>query len=110
MTCLSVTPAARIASGLTSTWYSRTNPPIDATSLTPSTPESWYLTVKSWIDRSSSGPQPPVALPWESRPSSVYQKTCPSAVASGPSAGVTPGGRVPAERELSFSSRRDRDQ
>ncbi len=44
ITCVRLIPAARIASGLTSTWYSRTNPPIDATSETPSTPERRYLT------------------------------------------------------------------
>ena len=39
-TCSSVTPYARIASGSTSTWYSRTKPPIEATSDTPSHPAS----------------------------------------------------------------------
>ena len=40
-------PKAFSASGSTSTWYSRTMPPMEATSLTPSTPFSAYFTWKS---------------------------------------------------------------
>ena len=99
-----------MASGSTSTWYWRTNPPTDATSATPSADSSQDRTYQSWTVRSSSRSQPPAGRPWGSRPSSVYQKICPSAVASGPSVGCTPAGSVPAGRLLSFSSTRVRDQ
>ena len=39
---------------------------------------------QSWIARSSRSDFPP--------PSTVYQKTCPTPVASGPSVGTTPAG------------------
>ena len=42
--------------------------------------------------------------------SSEYQYTCPKAVASGPSDGWTPSGKMPAGSELSFSRMRERLQ
>ena len=43
--------------------------------------------------RNSCRSQPPVGAPCSSRPSNVYQNTCPKAVASGPKAGWTPSGK-----------------
>src|ERR1035438_1562082 len=81
--------------GSISTWYCFTNPPIDATSATPSTDDNLYLTYQSCIDLKV--PRSYCLL------SSVYQNTCPTPVPSGPSVGVTPPGNC-ALTVLSFSS------
>src|SRR5674476_1147472 len=71
------------------------NPPIDATSDTPSTDASLYLTYQSCIDLKV--PRSCCLL------SRVYQNTCPTPVPSGPSVGVTPPGNC-ALTVLSLSS------
>src|SRR5579864_813155 len=69
-----------------------------ATSDTPGTEFNWYFTYQSWSECS---------VPVSYGPSSVYQKTWPTPVASGPSVGVTPVGRKPDAR-LNRSSTRVR--
>src|SRR4029078_2509041 len=58
--------------------------PMLATSATPGTEFSWYRMNQSWSDRS---------VPGSYGPSTVYQNTWPTPVASGPSVGTTPEGR-----------------
>src|SRR6266478_1516382 len=90
---------ARRRFGSTSIWYWRTSPPMLATSATPGTALSWYRMYQSWMDRRSRSERP-----W---PSTVYQKTCPTPVASGPRVGTTPVGRD-FDSRLSRSSTRVR--
>src|SRR5450755_3381381 len=84
--------------GSTSIWYWRTQPPMLATSATPDTEFSWY-----WMNQSCRECNVPPSY----GPSTVYQKTWPTPVASGPRTGTTPSGRKPDAR-LSRSKTRVR--
>ena len=78
------TPKARSRLGSGITWYSIGKPPTLETSATPGTEPSWGRTYQSWIARSRPRSKP--------APSTVYQKICPVAAASGVSSGLAPAG------------------